>query len=161
MPLAPDEIGQADGMASAIQTLKTNGWHSYRKQTILCRSHAQAEVLSHLLSERDIPVLYLGALLERPEVKDLLCLLALFADSDGSALLRVAAFPEYAVPQADSLTFLTQMRREEVPLLEALNNSELHPGLQMFGETSRRTGNHGERPDGPPAALFVWLVAAI
>ena len=33
---------------------------------------------------RDVPVLYLGDLLDRPEVKDLLCLLSLFADGDGS-----------------------------------------------------------------------------
>ena len=129
--VAPDEAGQAAGIAQAIQTLNASG-RQYREMAILCRTHAQAESLSKLLSDRDIPVLYLGALLERSEVKDLLCLLALFADPDGSALLRVAAFPEYAVPQAETLAVLTQMRREETPLLAALQSDTLHPGLRTL-----------------------------
>lgn len=130
---APDDDGQAAGIAQAIQTLKASG-KEYRSQAILCRSHAQAEVLAERLSERDIPTLYLGALLERPEIKDLLCLLALFADPDGSALLRVAAFPEYAVPQANTLAVLTQIRREEMPILQALAKADLPPGLQTLGK---------------------------
>ena len=129
--VAPDEDGQAQGIVQAIHSLKAAGW-AYRDQAILCRTHAQAETLSGLLSSRAVPVLYLGALLERPEIKDLLCLLAVFADPDGSALLRVAAFPEYAVPQADTLTVLTHMRREETPLLQALQSADLHPGLQAL-----------------------------
>jgi len=126
--VAPDDVGQADGIARAIRDLKAGGW-AFRDQAILCRSHAQAEALAGLLSARDVPVLYLGALLERPEIKDLLCLLALLADPGGSALLRVAAFPEYDVPQADALAVLTQMRRAETPLREALAEPGLHPGL--------------------------------
>ncbi len=126
--VAPDDAGQADGIARAIGDLKAGGW-DFRAQAILCRSHAQAEALAGLLSARDIPVLYLGTLLERPEIKDLLCLLALLADPGGSALLRVAALPEYDVPQADALAVLTQMRRAETPLREALAEPGLHPGL--------------------------------
>jgi len=126
--VAPDDAGQADGIARAIGDLKAGGW-DFRDQAILCRSHAQAEALAGLLSARDVPVLYLGALLERPEIKDLLCLLALLADPGGSALLRVAAFPEYDVPQADALAVLTQMQRAETPLREALGEPGLHPGL--------------------------------
>jgi len=130
--VAPDDAGQAEGIARAVNDLRRGG-REYREQAILCRSHAQAEALAALLSARDVPVLYLGAPLERPEVKDMLCLLALFADPNGTALVRTAAFAEYAVPQADTLALLEQIRREETPLLEALQDADLHPGLQRLG----------------------------
>lgn len=129
--VSPDDIGQAEGIAQAIQTLHKSGW-AYREQAILCRSHAQAEALAGLLSVREIPILYLGALLERPEIKDLLCLLTLFADPDGTALVRVAAFPEYAVPQVEALAALTQKRRLAMTLPEALSEPGGHPGLQKL-----------------------------
>ena len=129
--VAGDDIGQAEGIAQVIHTLHGAGW-AYRDQAILCRSHAQAEALAGLLAARDVPVLYLGALLERPEIKDLLSLLSLLAEPDGTALVRVAAFPEYAVPQADVLAVLTQKRRLEMTLTEALSEPGLPPGLQRL-----------------------------
>jgi len=130
---SPDDVGQADGIARAISDLKRGGWE-HRQQAVLCRSHAQAGALAALLSARNVPVLYQGPLLDRPEVKDLLCVLALFADPDGSALVRASAFPEYAVPQADALAVIALVRATEAPLLEALHEPGLHPGLRRLGE---------------------------
>ena len=149
LAVSPDDVGQAEGIAQAVKDLKAAGC-DHRHQAILCRSHAQAGALAGLLSARDIPVLYLGALLERPEIKDLLCLLALFADPDGSALIRVAAFPEYAVPQADALALLTQMDRAETPLLEALSEPGLHPGLAKLAAHLAEL----ETMENDPAALL-------
>ncbi len=119
-------------MARAIQDLKAAG-HAYRDQAVLCRTHGQAESLAALLSARAIPVLYLGALLERPEVKDLLCLLSLLADLDGSGLLRVAALPEYAVPQTETLAFLNQFALRQTPLADALQDPAQPDGLRRLG----------------------------
>lgn len=149
LAVSPDEAGQATGIARAIESLRASGW-AYREQAILCRTHSQAADLAEALAERDIPVLYLGALLERPEVKDLLCLLSLLADPSGSALARVAAWPEYAVPTAESLTLLTQIRREETGLLEALSGAGLHPGLGRLGGHLAEL----ETMDADPAALL-------
>ncbi len=149
LAVSPDEAGQAAGIADTIERLRASGW-AYKDQAILCRTHSQAAGLAAELSERDVPVLYLGALLERPEVKDLLCLLSLISEPSGPALVRVAAWPEYAVPQADSLMLLTQIRREETPLLEALQDPSLHPGLVTLG------GHLAEMDtmDDDPAALL-------
>ena len=147
--VSPDDAGQAAGIAGAIQSLRAAGW-DYRKQAILCRTHSQAAALAGLLAEQGVPVLYLGALLERPEVKDLLCLLSLLSDPAGSALVRVAAWPEYGVPQAESLTLLTQIRREETPLLEALQDAGLHSGLVLLGRHLAEL----ETMDDDPAALL-------
>ncbi len=149
LAVSPDDAGQAAGIAEAMKSLRAAGW-AYRQQAILCRTHSQAALLAAQLTERDVPVLYLGALLERPEIKDLLCLLSLLSDPSGSALLRVAAWPEYAVPQADSLTLLTQIRREETPLLDALRGPSLHPGLALLGRHLAEM----ETMDDDPAALL-------
>ncbi len=130
--VAPDDLGQAVGIAQAIQRFRAGG-HDYRSQAILCRSHAQAESLASELAARDVPALYLGALLERPEIKDLLGLLSLLAHRDGTALLRVAALPEYAVPPAESRAVLEQMRREDVRLPDVLGDGALCPGLRKLG----------------------------
>ncbi len=149
LAVSPDDAGQAAGIAEAISSLRGSGW-GYRHQAILCRTHSQAENLAQSLSKRDVPVLYLGALLERPEVKDLLCLLSLLSDSTGTALVRVAAWPEYAVPQVEALTLLTQIRREETPLLDALRDPSLHPGLVKLGGHLAEM----ETMDDDPAALL-------
>jgi len=151
--VAPDDVGQAGGIAQAIGEMKAGGW-DFRQQAILCRSHAQAEALAGLLSAQDIPVLYLGALLQRPEVKDLLCLLALVADPGGSALVRVAAFAEYAVPQADALALLTDMQRMETPLRDALRGADLHPGL---GTLAAHLAELDTRENDPAALLRFYL----
>jgi len=129
---APDEAGQADGIARTIEELRAAG-KLYREQAILCRTHGQAETLTARLSGRGIPALYLGPLLERPEIKDLLCLLSLMTDQDASGLLRVAAWPEYHVSQADTLDLLARIEREQMPLLEALQDDTLPDGLRKLG----------------------------
>lgn len=129
---SPDPAGQALGIAEAVQSLQREGW-DYRQQAVLCRTHSQAEDLAELLTQLNVPVLYLGALLERPEVKDLLCLLSLLADGGSSALMRVASWPEYGVPLEESLALLAQTRREETRLIDALQDANLHPGLVRLG----------------------------
>ena len=133
LAVAPDDDGQADGIAQAIKTLHAAGT-SYGDQAILCRTHGQAEALAAHLSERDIPTLYLGALLERPEVKDLLCLLSLAEGTSDSSLLRVAAWPEYAVSQSDALAVLERAALETKPLGDVLLESTMPPGLQLLGK---------------------------
>ena len=130
---APDRAGQADGIARTARTLEAGG-HALKQQAVLCRTHGQAEALSEALAARGVPALYLGPLLERPEIKDLLCLLTLLAEKGGTALVRVGAWPEYAVPRPDVLTLLGHMAREERPLLEALQTPNLHPGLRLLGQ---------------------------
>jgi len=150
---APDAAGQAAGIAEAVQRLQREGW-DHRHQAILCRTHNQAEDLAGLLTQLDVPVLYLGALLERPEVKDLLCLLSLLTEGGGSALVRVAAWPEYGVPLEESLTLLTQIHREETRLPDALQDAGLHPGLVRLG---RHLAELDTMDDDPAALLRHYL----
>lgn len=151
--VAPDSEGQADGIARTARTLVAGG-QPLKQQAILCRTHGQAQGLSEALAARGVPALYLGPLLERPEIKDLLCLLALLAESGGTALLRVGSWPEYAVPQSECLEVLTQIAREETPLLDALQEDGLHPGLRLLGEHLAEL----ETMDSDPAALLRYYL---
>ena len=149
---APDAAGQAQGIAGAVKHLREQGWE-HPQQAILCRTHSQASELAERLTALDVPVLYLGALLERPEVKDLLCLLSLLADAGGSALVRVASWPEYGVPLEKSLALLAQIRQEETRLLDALQEA-LHPGLVRLG---RHLAELETMEDDPAALLRHYL----
>ncbi|MDQ2798633.1 MAG: UvrD-helicase domain-containing protein, partial [Armatimonadota bacterium] len=124
---APDDEGQAAGIAGLIQQMRPV--HPYPQQAILCRTHAQAQALVELLSVRDIPVLYLGNLMDRPEIKDLLCLLSLFSPEAALGLLRVGALPEYGISQDDVLEFLARARQADIPISAALQDPVLSEGL--------------------------------
>ncbi len=150
---APDAEGQADGIARTACILEAGG-QPLKQQAILCRTHGQAQGLSEALAARGVPALYLGPLLERSEIKDLLCLLALLAESGGTALVRVGAWPEYAVPQSECLEVLTQIAREETPLLDALQDPDLHPGLRLLGKHLAEL----ETMDSDPAALLRYYL---
>ena len=67
-----------------------------------------------------MPVLYLGDLFERAEVRDMLSLLSLACEPDGRGLVRVARFPEYEVPLNDVLSLLELARERNVPFPDAL-----------------------------------------
>ena len=153
---APDEEGQANGIAERIRQFRPKYPHA--QQAILCRTHAQAQTLVDLLTLRDIPVLYLGDLMDRPEVKDLLCLLSLFSSEIGAGILRVGALPEYAVPQEDILTFLARAREAGVSIFAALQDASLRLGLSTEAEHGlQRLGQHLtelDTLDNDPAALL-------
>ena len=153
-PLPSQSLPTKKGRQTAWRRLS---WPSGPPESRIGRKQFSAErtvrrkSLAAKLTARDIPTLYLGRLLERPEVKDLLCLLSLLSGQDGSALLRVAAWPEYAVPQADTLALLAQLG--QTPMVSALQDAE--------SEGLRRLGAHlaelKTQEDDPAALLLFYL----
>ncbi len=91
---AEDEAAHADGIARSIRNFEVDGF-SLNDQAVLCRTNAQADCLARELEARSIPVLHLGGLFERPEVKDMLSLLSLAVEPGGSGIARAAAIDEY------------------------------------------------------------------
>ena len=75
-----------------------------------------------------MPVLYLGDLFERPEIRDLLAVLSLAA-GDGRGLVRVAEFPEYRIPLADVRALMALARERGQFFPRALDLVETSPGL--------------------------------
>ncbi len=112
--VAPDEDGQALGIARSILALQAEG-RSLRDMALLCAAHRHAESLAAALSRHGVPTLYMGSLLDRPEVKNLLAVLALAAGGEDTAFLRAASLPEYGVSLAEAHALLPRIREKRTP----------------------------------------------
>ena len=138
---AADDIAEMDALAGSIRELQASGV-ALRNQTVLSRSNGNLARFAEELEARDVPVLYLGPLFERPEVRDLLCILALIADDSGTSLIRVAEFPDYAIPQSDALALIDHGRSTEQRVFDLLKRldhlNDLTPagraGLQKLAQ---------------------------
>ena len=93
---------EAEGVAASIRELETAGMR-LRDQTVLCRSNGRLNEIAAALEARGIPVLHLGSLFERDEVRDLLALLSLSVDPFACGLARVGAMPRYDLSLQDVL----------------------------------------------------------
>lgn len=129
---AANDIEEMDALAGSIRELQASGI-ALCNQTVLSRSNGNLARFAEELEARDVPVLYLGPLFERPEVRDLLCVLALIADDDGTSLIRVAEIPDYAIPQSDALSLIGHARKTEERLFDLLNRLEQFNDLSPAG----------------------------
>lgn len=110
---------EVEGIANEIRRLHSKGMHFY-DQAILCRSHTVMAKIAGLLEELGIPILYLGDVFEREEIRDLLSLVSLNCEGDGRGLVRVARFPEYDIPLKDVLVLLAAAREKNIFFPKAL-----------------------------------------
>jgi superfamily I DNA/RNA helicase len=118
MEIADNLEAEGIGIAQEIKRQQRNGI-PYREQAVLCRTHTTLGRLASILEKEDIPVLYLGDLFERSEIRDLLALTSLVC-GDSLGLLRVATFPEYDIPTSDTYSFLQYSSEHEIPLPESI-----------------------------------------
>jgi len=120
LEIAEDETAEAEGLAREIERQNRAGI-PYRDQAVLCRSHTILTRVGAILEKEGVPVLYLGNLFERPEVRDLMSLVALACEPDGRGLVRVARFDEYGIPLSDVRALLALARERSVPFPRALS----------------------------------------
>ena len=107
---AEDEIAV---IAAAVAEKKRQGVE-YKDQAILCTSNNRLSEIATGLERLGLPVLYLGSLFERDEVKDLLSMLSLVTDRRATGLIRAATLPGYSV-HLEHLTALQRHLRESNP----------------------------------------------
>ena len=81
-----DNDDEADALADEIARLSTDV--AFRDHAVLCSGNDRLTRIGRELERRGIPVLYLGNLFERPEIKDLLSLLSLLVDRRAMGLVR-------------------------------------------------------------------------
>jgi hypothetical protein len=84
----------------------------YRKQAVLCRTNAKLAEFARALEHSNIPVLHLGSIFEREEIRDLLSLLTLISDRRGDALVRIGTMPRYGLSLEDVQRVLAWLRAE-------------------------------------------------
>lgn len=126
----PDE--EAAGTAASVRELEKSGI-ALRDQAILCRTNDRLNAIAEALEDRGIPVLHLGSLFEREEIRDLLSILSLGADRFGAGLIRIAAMPRYAIPAQDVKRLIWHLKGGEDYAIARLGQLAAVPGLTSAG----------------------------
>jgi len=106
---ADDEIG---ALAEAISEMRHADF-SYRDQALLCSGNERLGRIAAGLESLGIPVLYLGSLFERSEIKDLLSLLSLLTDRRAMGLVRVGVMPVTPLSLPDVVAALRHLRSRD------------------------------------------------
>lgn len=129
----------AEGRGIAAEVLRHHGRGvQFREQAVLCRSHTNLARVGAHLEAAGVPVLYLGDLFERGEVRDLLALLSLACHGDGRGLVRVARFPEYDILLDDVRATLRFAAEQGVAFPDALARvAALPPDASPLSEAGR------------------------
>jgi superfamily I DNA/RNA helicase len=123
---------EAEGVAASIRELEASGVRLC-DQAVLCRTNGRLNQIAAALEVRGIPVLHLGSLFERDEVRDLLALLSLAVDSYGSGLTRVGTMPRYNLCLQDVYLVTQHIRERDGPALSGLADLARVPGLSIEG----------------------------
>jgi superfamily I DNA/RNA helicase len=95
-------------IADAIGEHRAGGGR-YRDHCVLVSGNDRLAEIGVQLESLGVPILFLGSLFERSEIKDLLSLLSLLSDPRGTGLVRTACMPEFAMALADVAAALERL----------------------------------------------------
>lgn len=99
--------------ADAIEEMRGSGY-AYRDQAVLCTGNEKLAKHGWALERLGVPVLFLGSLFERDEVKDTLSLLSLLVDRRAMGLLRLACLPQFPMTLSDVAGVIKHAREREL-----------------------------------------------
>jgi DNA helicase-2/ATP-dependent DNA helicase PcrA len=159
LTVSPTARDEAQGIRDRADELRSRGI-PFGEQVILARTHLTLSRITGPLEEMNVPLLYLGDLFERPEIRDLLSLLALDAERGAVGLARIASLPEYGVPRGDVIALIQWGRASDVSAFDALARVDEIPGLSQSGRTGlAKLGSQlaGLRRASPWKMLTTWL----
>lgn len=119
-------------LAETIEAMRGAG-HCYRDQAVLCTGNDKLSALGQDLERLGIPVLFLGSLFERPEVKNLLSLLSILTDRRAMGLVRVGCWPDFAMTFANVAAVLDYLRTSDPAPGTWLAELDKVPGISLDG----------------------------
>jgi len=128
---------QTVALADAIEEMRAAGVR-YRDQAVLCTGNEKLSTLGHELERLGIPVLFLGSLFERDEVKDLLAFLSILVDRRAMGITRLACGAEFPMSLDDVGTVIDYLRSNEAAPLTWLNDIDRIVGLSADGAAALR-----------------------
>lgn len=157
--VVPSLAAEAEAIRDRIEEFRRAGI-PYSEQAILARTHLTLARITELLEKLGVPLLYLGDLFERDEVRNLLSLAAIDAEYGGIGLIRVATLPEYRSTRTDALAVIRWSKAQHVPVFEALKQLAEIDGLSAEGRDG--LAKLGTELDGlaytsPWKLLTTWL----
>jgi DNA helicase II / ATP-dependent DNA helicase PcrA len=132
LTVAPTVLEEAAAIRDQIEALRDKGIR-YSDQAILARSHLTLSRITSVLERLGVPLLYLGDLFERADVRDLLSLVAIDAEFGGIGLVRVAQLSEYGATKADAIAVIRWSQEQGVTIFEALDRLNEINGLSDVG----------------------------
>ncbi len=151
---------EVEGIAASVRELEKTGVR-LRDQAVLCRSNGRLNDIASGLEARGIPVLHLGSLFERDEVRDLLALLSLAIDPFGDGLVRIGAMRRYELSLQDVAVVTRHLRETTKPTVEKLAETARLPSLSATAAESlqRLSADLSGLPQGSTwDYLATWLL---
>lgn len=129
---------QTVALADAVEEMRRAGY-SYRDQVVLCTGNERLSTIGQDLERLGIPVLFLGSIFERPEVKDLLSLLSILVDRRAMGLFRVGCWPDFTMSFADVAAVVEHLRASEPAPGSWLAELDTIPGISGTGRLVLKT----------------------
>lgn len=152
---------QTVALSDAIEVMHIEG-HRYRDQAVLCTGNEKLSNLAQDLERLGVPVLFLGSLFERPEVKDAFALLSMLTDRRATGLVCIACWPEFAMPMTDVVTVIDHLRHKEDTADGWICELVAIPNLSETGRTAltdiARTLNGFDEHSSPWTVLVTVLL---
>jgi hypothetical protein len=119
MTVTPSVHAEAEAIRDRIEDLRAAGI-PYGQQVILARTHLTLARITGILEQLGVPLLYLGDLFERDEIRTLLSLVSIDAEYGGIGLVRVATLPQYAATRDDALAVIRWSKAQRMRIFDAL-----------------------------------------
>jgi DNA helicase-2/ATP-dependent DNA helicase PcrA len=124
----PDFETECEVISQEIRAQNAEG-RKFKDLAVLGRTNQILAKVADELTARGIPILYLGNLFERPEIRDLLSLLSLTVPNSGRHLLRLTQMPEYNFTTGDVRRLVKSARESEAVFPDALKLAESNDSL--------------------------------
>ena len=132
----PEE--EVEALADNIRTMLDAGY-KLQEQAILCTGQDRLSRIGKALERMGIPVLHLGNLFERDEIRNLLSLCSLISDSRAMGLLRVGAMAGYELSLTDTSALLDHLRESDCEPLEWSQQSFDAPNVSSAGKATLKS----------------------
>lgn len=122
-------------LADVIEAMRASG-HGYRDQAVLATGNEKLSQLAEDLERLGVPVLFLGSLFDRTEVRELLALLSVLVDPRAMGLVSVGRWPEFNLSINDVAAILHHLGATDLPPRAWLNKFRDAEGLSTEGAAS-------------------------
>jgi superfamily I DNA/RNA helicase len=102
-----DPADELDAVIEGIKALQAANV-PFGRQAVLCRDRLDVERAALRFAQSGIPIIHIGELGQRLEVKTLMCLMQLLVERQPRALLGLMHIPELAMPVSDVLLLVEE-----------------------------------------------------